>query len=111
MPRTLVFNVKNQTIQKDPNCDFTGLVADTVGYLNARFTFSEDWNGFTKVVGFFANNGEKEFEPKKLGIDNNCEIPDEATQYHEFEIRVFGKRGGSVITTRPITIKQYGGIR
>ena len=110
MPRALVFNVKNQTITKDPSCDFSGLVAESSGYLEAKFNFSEDWDGCVKVVGFFAKDG-KEFPPCALSKDNICNIPDEAVMYHEFDIRVYGRRNGYFITTRPITIKQYGGIR
>lgn len=108
--RTLVFNVKNQIIQKDHSCDFSGLVAGTTGYLKARFLFSEDWNGCAKVVGFFSKNDE-EFPPCVLNEDNTCMIPDEALKYHEFKIRVYGRNNDYTITTRPITIKQYGGIQ
>lgn len=106
--RTLSFNVKKQIIEKDSSCDFSGLVAESSGYLDAKFSFSDDWDGYVKVVGFFAKNG-KEFPPCKLKKDNTCHIPDEAVAYHEFEIKVYGKKNGSFITTRPITIKQYGG--
>jgi hypothetical protein len=108
--RILSFNVKNQIIEKDPSCDFSGLVAGTSGYLDAKFTFSADWEGCTKVVGFFSKDG-KEFAPCMLSEKNTCHIPNEATAYHEFDIRVYGKKNGCIITTRPITIKQYGGIK
>ena len=107
--RILSFNVKNQTIEKDPSCDFSGLVAGSKGYLAVRFTFSDDWDRCSKVVGFFAKNG-KEFPPCILLEDNVCRVPDGATAYHEFSMKVYGKRNGCVITTRPIVIRQYGGI-
>lgn len=107
--RTLSFNVKNQIIERDPMCDFSGLVAGTEGYLDAKILFSADWDGCKKVVGFYAKDG-KEFTPVILSDKNTCHIPDEAVAYHEFSIRVYGKKDGCLITTRPITIKQYGGI-
>jgi hypothetical protein len=107
--RTLCFNVKKQIIERDASCDFSGLVAGTSGYLDAKFSFSADWDGCSKVVGFFSKSG-KEFEPCILSNENTCHIPEEALEYHEFEIRVYGKRENCLITTRPITIKQYGGI-
>ena len=108
--RTLVFTVKNQIIQRDISCDFSGLVAGTSGYLKAKFTFSESWNGCAKVVGFFLKNGE-ELPPCTLSNDNTCVIPTEALKHHEFSIVLYGKNKSYTITTRPITIKQYGGIQ
>lgn len=107
--RTLIFNVKNQIIERKAGCDFGGLVADTTGYLKARFLFSEDWNGCAKVVGFFSKNG-KEFPPCVLSDDDTCMIPDEVLKYHEFKIRLYGRNNDYTITTRPIIIKQYGGV-
>ena len=108
--RTLVFNVKNQIIERDNSCDFSGLVAGTAGYLKAKFSFSDDWNGCAKVAGFFLKDGT-EFPPCVLDKENSCLIPKGILEYHEFNIRVYGKKKNYVITTRPITIKQYGGIK
>lgn len=108
--RTLVFTVKNQIIQRDISCDFSGLVAGTTGYLRAKFSFSEDWNGCAKVAGFFLKDGT-EFQPCVLDSDNSCFIPEEILKYHEFNVKLFGKKTNYTITTRPITIKQYGGIQ
>lgn len=108
--RTLSFNVKGQIIERDPSCDFSGIVAGTKGYLAAKFSFSPDWDGCSKVVGFFSKTGE-EFTPCTLSDRGTCAIPDEAAALHEFEIRVYGKKNGCIIPTRPITIKQYGGTK
>ena len=108
--RTLVFNVKNQIIQKDHSCDFSGLVADTSGYLRAKFILSDAWNNCAKVAGFFSKD-DKEFPPCILYEDNSCEIPAEVLKHHEFKIRLYGRRKDYTITTQPITIKQYGGIK
>lgn len=108
--RTLVFNVKNQIIEREPSCDFSGLVAGTSGYLEAKFVFSEAWDNCAKVAGFFDKN-DKELPPCVVKNDNTCEIPDEVLKHHEFKIRLYGKRKDYTITTHPITIKQYGGIQ
>lgn len=43
--RTLKFIITGQKITKDPDCDFTGIVAGTQGYLRAEFSVSEEWAG------------------------------------------------------------------
>lgn len=43
--RTLKFIITAQNVQKDPDCDFSGIVAGTEGYLQAEFLFSEEWAG------------------------------------------------------------------
>lgn len=108
--RTLVFNVKNQIIEREPSCDFSGLVAGTSGYLKAKFVLSTAWDNCAKVVGFFSKD-DKELTPCVLESDNTCLIPADALKYHEFKIRLYGKRKDYTITTQPITIKQYGGIQ
>lgn len=108
--RTLQFIVKGQEIYPNKQKDISGLVAGTSGYLRAKFSFSQDWNDCVKVCGFSSKSGI-EFEPKQLDADNSCIIPKEALEYHEFEIRLYGKNKKYTITTRPIKIKQYGGVK
>lgn len=109
--RVLVFKVDGQTIYPNSLSEISGLVAGTSGYIKAKFLFSDDWNGCAKVVAFNSVEGE-EFEPKALDSENSCYITEEALKYHEFEMRVIGKKnGGYTITTRPIRIKQFGGKR
>ena len=43
--RTLKFIITAQNVQKDPDCDFTGIVAGTQGYLQAEFSVSGEWAG------------------------------------------------------------------
>lgn len=107
--RTLVFKVDGQSIYPNSPSDIGGLVAGTSGYIKAKFLFSDDWDGCAKVVGFESIRGE-EFKPQKLDADNSCYIPEQALEYHEFDMKVLGKGiGGYTITTRPIRIKQFGG--
>lgn len=108
--RTLVFNVKNQIIERDASCDFSGLVAGTDGYLAAKFLLSDDWDNCAKVAGFFSKYDE-EFPPCVLDKNDTCKIPKEALEHHEFKIKLYGKREGYTITTNTITIKQHGGIK
>ena len=106
--RTLSFNVKGQIIEADPTCDFSGLVSGTSGYLKAKFSFSKDWNGCTKVVGFYSSYGD-EYPPQVLDKDNSCMIPDEALKRETFFIKVIAKRNKFLITTNKFKVTQNGG--
>lgn len=106
--RTLRFNVKGQILSEKGFTELDGLVAGTSNYLKAKFSFSEEWDGCLKVAGFFLPNG-KEFAPQKLDGENSCIIPNEILEYHEFGIKLFGKKGDYTITTNQIKIRQYGG--
>lgn len=105
--RVLEFIVDQQKLAKSPNCNFDGIVPGSKGYLEAKFSFSEEWEGCTKVVGFYYGNTE--FHPKALGDENSCVIPCEALKNPSFDIRVFGKRKGFGISTNKITVSQNGG--
>ena len=104
--RTLVFNVEGQLIKRENPDEL--IVAGTSGYWKAKFSFSKDWENTQKVVAFYTKYG-KELPPCVLSDDNTCKLPKEALALHEFKISVLGKRAGCVITTKPITITQYGG--
>ena len=106
--RYLKFNVKEQRIIPNSIGETEGLVAGTRGYLGAKFSFSEAWNGCAKVVAFYDKDG-REFSPVVLGKDGSCIIPSDVLEYHEFKMRLFGKNNEYQINTCPITIKQHGG--
>ena len=72
--RSLNFFAMGQNLQKDPTCDFTGLVRGSKGYLQACFSFDAEWNGCGKVA-VFTRLG-KEYAVK-LSADT-CMIPEEA---------------------------------
>lgn len=105
--RTLKFIVDKQIIKKDPSCDFSGLVSGTKGYLNAKFSFSPEWDGCVEVVGFFSVTGI-EYKPQQLDENGYCIIPEEALKRQSFKIRVYGKRKNFFIQTNEITINQDG---
>lgn len=107
--RTLKFIVDGQVIRQDPNCDFTGLVPGTEGYLQAEFTFSSEWNGYVKVAAFYSMLG-KEYTPQVLKDGKTCIIPSEALERRAFKIRIIGKKDGSKFATNKITVFQKGGV-
>ena len=72
--RNLDFIVDGQKLARDPLCDFTGIAAGSVGYLQARFRFSKEWSGCKKVA-VFTHRGKQ----YPVGLkDNMCVIPWEA---------------------------------
>ena len=106
--RTLRFIVNGQIIKPDPNCDFTGLVPGTSGYLQAEFSFSEEWRNCVKVAGFYSMLG-KEYEPRLLKDGKTCMIPAEALKRKSFKMQLAGKRGEYEIKTNKVTVNQDGG--
>lgn len=106
--RTLKFNVKDQILEQDPFCDFSGLVPGTKEYVRAMFSFSSEWNGCAKVVSFWSMLG-KEYSPKMLSDGISCLIPAEALMKRAFKIQVMGKKDDLKIITNKITIQQDGG--
>ena len=103
--RILEFNVAKQRISKKQDCDFNGLVAGSVGYLYAKFHFSEqEWAVCTNRIARFWI-GEREYA-KRLGEDNTCIIPPEVLTGKRFEVSVIGATSGYKIETNKINIRQ-----
>lgn len=101
--RILEFEVDRQTVRKKTGCDFSGLVAGTSGYLWAKFTFSDDWDGCLKAASFWSPDGKEH----PLMLKNNaCEIPREALEQSTFGVSVTGKRGEYGIRTNRVIVKQ-----
>lgn len=105
--RVLEFEVKRQRIVKKSDCDFSGIVAGTAGYLKAKFYFSpDDWGGCRKAASFW-NDGQ---EYAKLLDDNDmCVIPGEALTNRKFKVSVTGKKVGYQIVTNKATVRQEVG--
>lgn len=101
--RLLVFNVDSQCIHKDPNCDFDHIMAGTVNYLVAKFTFSDEWRDCIKVARFW--RGEKEYSAI-LDSDCACVIPPEALVGATFRVSVIGQKKEYRITTNKIVVRQ-----
>ena len=106
--RTLKFIVNDQTITKDPNCNFDGLVPGSEGYLQAEFSFSPEWKGSKKVVAFYSRFG-KEYPPQLLEDGKTCIIPPEALTKAYFKIQVHGRKAGVGLVTNKLEIHQNGG--
>lgn len=100
--RILKFNVDIQHIKKDPDCDFTDIVAGTQKYLQAYFTFSPEWHDCILVASFW--RGGKEHAV--LIEDGYCYIPTEALTGRTFGVSVTGQRGDYLITTNRIIVRQ-----
>ena len=105
--RTLKCIVEDQIIKPNPECDYSGLVPGTSGYLEVEFEFSQAWSDCTKVAGFYSMMGV-EYEPQIL-VDNKCIIPAEALAKKSFKIQVIGGRKDYTILSNKITVKQDGG--
>lgn len=107
--RTLSFIVNDQIITQDPNCDFSGLVPGSEGYLQAHFKFSPEWKNCSKVVSFWTVMG-KECTPQVLDEHSTCIIPADALKRKEFLIKVIGKGPNNLyLQTNKVTVCQNGG--
>lgn len=103
--RTLEFRVKKQRLLKKRGCDFSGLVAGSVGYLHAKFYISDpSWDLCTiKIARFWLEDVE---HAMPLDSNNVCLIPDEVLIGKNFEVSVIGVTKDYKIETNRIKIKQ-----
>lgn len=100
--RTLEFDVKAQHIYKNPDCDFSNVVAGSKNYLKAHFSFSPEWQNCILVASFW--RGGKEHAV--LIQDGVCDIPPEVLNGRTFAVSVVGQRGDYLITTNRIIVRQ-----
>lgn len=104
MVRILEFVVNKQRLMKKKGCDFTHLVAGSVGYLYAKFEFvTDDWDGCKKAASFWFDG--KEYAAL-LNADGTCLIPKEALMGDRFKVSLTGKRSNYQILSSEITVKQ-----
>lgn len=110
--RTLKFIVNRQNVKPDPDCDFSGLVPGTEGYLKAEFSFSQEWTGCKKVVAFWKKTTitSHECPPQILEDGRTCIIPAEALTGTNFEIQIIGKKDGLKLVTNKLIVMQDGGV-
>lgn len=103
--RILELNVTKQRLKKKPGCDFSGLVAGSVGYLKAAFRFSDnEWSKCTtKIARFWI--GDKEYA-ERLDNANECMIPSEVLVGDRFEISLIGVAPDYKIETNKIRVRQ-----
>lgn len=91
----LEFDVRHQTISRTDEFE---VVANSLHYLFARFTFSEEWEGKQQTAIFSMNNGTN---ISVLLTDGECEVPWEVLRGREFWVGVFA---GDRITTTPVRV-------
>lgn len=103
--RILKFKVKKQQLTRDRSCDFSNIVAGSVGYLRARFYLSSEWDGCKKVASFWAEENGEEYAVF-LDENNSCLIPTEALTNGYFYVRVTGAKAGYKLMTNKIGVKQ-----
>ena len=104
--RTLKFIVNAQKVSPDPNCDFSGIVLGTAGYLKAQFSFSTEWSGLVKAAEFRKLALD---EPVSVPIINNeCMVPVEVTGGNKWYVKVIGKRGSMIIQTNNCRVSHEG---
>lgn len=92
------------------------VVADSVEYLIASFTFSDDWDGYSRTVIFSNYSNNKVLvvtliDGDSLYLGNNkCYVPHEVIESPGFSISVFGVKDESVITTdeKNIVVRKSG---
>lgn len=83
------------------------IVKGSKGYLQCRFSFSEEWQKMKKVAVFSDAYGFKEEHAVPV-IENVCPVPDEVTDGHRIYIKVVGKQDGVMIKTRVCALDQEG---
>lgn len=102
--RTLEFNVDGQRLMRRRDCDFSGIVAGSIGYLRAKFNFTlKGWYGCTKAASFWV--GDKEYAVL-LDKDDSCMIPSEALIGDRFEVSIMGAKTGYKIETTKVKVRQ-----
>lgn len=112
--RTLRFIVNNDSIERDPSCDFGGLFPGRNPEIRAEFIFSDEWKNTVKVASFWSML-DAEYDPQVLN-DDSCIIPTEALSRASFKIQVLGKKNKlaydqKILSTNKLTIRQTGGKR
>ena len=93
----LTFTVDKQSLKRT---DTDKAIADSVKYLTATFTFSEDWTGTTKTVLF---NYETVTYAITLESDT-CVVPWEVIHSDYFRVSVYGVKDDERITTNNVTV-------
>ena len=106
--RTLKFIVNGSVIDKDPNCDFSGLVPGSGEEIVAEFSFSNDWAKYAKVAAFWSLLG-REYQPQIVKNGVRCTIPSEALERRAFKVQVIGFKDGDKIRTNKVEVRQRGG--
>ena len=100
--RLLNFIVNGQHISKDPNCDFSKIVAGSSNYLKAHFTFSPEWHDCKKAASFWRGGKEHAVLLK----NDMCDIPPEALTGLTFGVSVTMQSGNLKVPTDRVIVSQ-----
>jgi len=105
----LQFKVINQVIYR-PDSNIPA--SDSIGYLYAKFTFTQDWDGLKKTAIFKSPTNECY---SVILIDDECLVPHETIKFGDLKVSVRGDDpidNTTLITTIPfpVPIKQAGPI-
>lgn len=107
--RVLEFNVEYQRLIKKPECDFSNIVAGTVGYLKAKFYFYKGgWDDCVKIASFWIKDdqtGEMKEYAVALDEHNECVIPKEVLAKESFWVSMLGARGGNIPDFKILTTR------
>lgn len=101
--RTLEFVVEGQLIKKKTDCDFSNIVAGSVGYLKAKFYFSSEWDGCRKAASFWAYDNEY---PVLLDPNDECPIAPLALNGESFMVSVTGVKSDYKIKSSKTKVRQ-----
>ena len=102
--RILEFEVNKQRLTKTRDCDFTNIVAGSIGYLKAKFYFSQnEWRDCRKAASFWIDNEEHVVLLDEFDI---CIIPQEVLAQDRFSVSVTGVRSDYRILTNKTKVKQ-----
>ena len=101
--RTLEFVAESQLLKKKTDCDFSNIVAGSVGYLEAKFHFSSEWDDCRKAASFWADGNEY---PVLLDSNNTCVIPPQALTGERFLVSVTGVRSEYKIKSTKTKVRQ-----
>lgn len=105
--RILEFDVNKQRLTKKRSCDFSNIVAGSVGYLKAKFYFSQsEWRGCKKAASFWVDDKETAV---LLDKNNTCIIPPEVLMGDMFSVSVMGVRTDYKILTNKTKVRQEVG--
>lgn len=106
MKRVLSFKAEGQSLAKDSNCSFEGIVSGTKGYLVAKFSYDSIWKGCAKVAVF---RRLLEEYPVVI-VKDTCCIPSEVLDWDKFSVKLVGQRkDGFRLTTNEVEITQEMG--
>lgn len=103
--RTLEFTVEKQQLRKKAGCDFSNIVAGSIGYLKAKFYFSEEeWKDCRKVASFWI--GATSY-PVRLDENDECIVPSEVLGEDKFLVSVKGARVNNGKATYKIETNKF----